>query len=64
MLRFFKPVILLFATFVLSQTTWADCHVPVCDIAATIQDLKTKSADERSAFYSDLYQTNLNSKSR
>lgn len=63
MLRFFKPVILLFATFVLSQTTWADCHVPVCDIAATIQDLKTKSADERSAFYSDLYQTNLNSKS-
>jgi len=61
MLKFLAPVIVSVVTFLVSQTSFA-CQVPVCDIAATIEDLKTKTSDERSEFYSDLYKENLNSK--
>lgn len=62
MFKFLTPLFFTLTTMAMSQTTLADCHVPVCDIPSTIQDLKTKTSDERSAFYSDIYQTNLNSK--
>ncbi|MES2802083.1 MAG: hypothetical protein V4654_06295 [Bdellovibrionota bacterium] len=62
MLKFLTPVFVSIVTLVISQTTMAACQVPVCDIVATIQDLKTKTSDDRSAFYADLYQANLNAK--
>ncbi|AZZ37915.1 hypothetical protein CIK05_14265 [Bdellovibrio sp. qaytius] len=52
----------LVVTAVISSHAMAACQVPVCDIPATIADLKTKTSDVRSAFYSDLYQNNLSSK--
>lgn len=39
-----------------------ECQVPVCDIPATIQSLKTKSAEDRQTFYSELYQAQVNSR--
>lgn len=57
--KLFVPVVALFITqSVLAQ----DCAVPVCDIAATIQDLKTKTQDQRQAFLSDLYQAQVATK--
>lgn len=61
MLKILAPMLVTLVTLISSQSI-AACLVPVCDITATIADLKTKTADQRSAFYSDLYQNNLNSK--
>lgn len=61
MLKFLAPVIVSVVAFLVSQTSFA-CQVPVCDIAAAIEDLKTKTSDDRAEFYSDLYKENLNSK--
>lgn len=59
MLRIFAPVLVTLVTFISSQGM-AACQVPVCDIVATINELKTKSIDERHQFYSDLYNNNIN----
>lgn len=58
-LKLFVPVVALFV----SQGVFAeDCAVPVCDIAGTIQQLKTKTQDDRQAFLSDLYQAQVATK--
>lgn len=61
MLKVFASVLVTLVTLISSQSM-AACQVPVCDIVATIANLKTKTSDERSAFYSDLYNNNLNAK--
>ena len=61
MFKVLAPVLVTLVTLI-SSHAMAACLVPVCDITATIADLKTKNSDQRSAFYADLYQNNLNSK--
>lgn len=61
MFNILKPFIVSLVTLISSHAMSA-CLVPVCDITATIADLKIQTSDQRAAFYADLYQNNLNSK--
>lgn len=59
---FFKLFVPVVALFISQNVLAQECQVPVCDIAATIQTLRTKTVDERQGFLSDLYQAQVNAK--
>lgn len=56
-----KYILIITSVLTIAQAVFADCSVPVCNISATIEQLKSQSSDERAAFLSNLYQQNSSS---